>query len=218
MRVLFIEDDPVLGESIKDFLELSGIETVWIQDDRLVNDITDFDAYDVIILDLMLRFNKGEDILKDLRTKGVKTPVIILTAKSDIKDKEVCFNLGADDYLTKPFDPKELLLRLKALSQRRHINPVVKIGNIVIDLNEKTVYKEGKEIKLSKRAWDLLVLLLKNRGSIVETNEILDSIWKDKVVGDEIVRAYIKELRKILPKDSIKTYKGRGYKLEWNLN
>ncbi len=214
MRVLFIEDDPVLGESIKDFLELSGIETVWIQDDRLVNDITDFDAYDVIILDLMLRFNKGEDILKDLRTKGVKTPVIILTAKSDIKDKEICFNLGADDYLTKPFDPKELLLRLKALSQRRHINPVVKIGNIAIDLNDKTVYKEGKEIKLSKRAWDLLVLLLKNRGSIVETNEILDSIWKDKVVGDEIVRAYIKELRKILPKDSIKTYKGRGYKLE----
>ena len=214
MRVLFIEDDPVLGESIKDFLELSGIETVWIQDDRLVNDITDFDAYDVIILDLMLRFNKGEDILKDLRTKGVKTPIIILTAKSDIKDKEVCFNLGADDYLTKPFDPKELLLRLKALSQRRHINPVVKIGNIVIDLNKKTVYKDSKEIKLSKRAWNLLVLLLKNRGSIVETNEILDSIWKDKVVGDEIVRAYIKELRKILPKDSIKTYKGRGYKLE----
>ena len=214
MRVLFIEDDPVLGESIKDFLELAEIETTWIQDDRLVKDITDFDGYDVIILDLMLRFNKGEEILKDLRTRGVKTPVIILTAKSDIKDKEVCFNLGADDYLTKPFDPKELLLRLKALSQRRHINPVAKIGDITVNLNERTVYKNGEEIKLSKRAWDLLVLLLKNRGSIIETDEILDSIWKDKVVGDEIVRAYIKELRKILPKDSIKTYKGRGYKLE----
>ncbi|RUM59296.1 MAG: DNA-binding response regulator [Persephonella sp.] len=214
MRVLFIEDDPVLGESIKDFLELSGIETEWIQDDRLVKNINNFETYDVIILDLMLRFNKGEDILKDLRNRGVKIPVIILTAKSDIKDKEVCFNLGADDYLTKPFNPKELLLRLKALANRRHINPIVNIGDTTIDLDKRLVYKNGKEIKLTKRAWDLLVLLLKNRGSVVETNEILDTIWKDKVVGDEIVRAYIKELRKILPKDSIKTYKGRGYKLE----
>ncbi len=214
MRVLFIEDDPVLGESIKDFLELSGIETEWIQDDRLVKNINNFEIYDVIILDLMLRFNKGEDILKDLRNRGVKTPVIILTAKSDIKDKEVCFNLGADDYLTKPFNPKELLLRLKALANRRHINPIVNIGDTTIDLDKRLVYKNGKEIKLTKRAWDLLVLLLRNRGSVVETNEILDTIWKDKVVGDEIVRAYIKELRKILPKDSIKTYKGRGYKLE----
>ncbi len=214
MRVLFIEDDPILGESIKEFLELNNIETDWINDDREVSQITNFNSYDVIILDLMLRFNRGEDILKDLRSKGVSTPVLILTAKSDIEDKEVCFNLGADDYLTKPFDPKELLLRIRALSKRRHINPVVKIGDVVVDLNKKTLFKNGEEIKLSKRAWDLLVLLIKNRGSIVETEEILNSIWGDKVVGDEIVRAYIKELRKIIPKDSIKTYKGRGYMLE----
>jgi DNA-binding response OmpR family regulator len=213
MRVLFIEDDPILGESIKEFLELNNIETDWINDDREVSKITNFNSYDVIILDLMLRFNRGEDILKDLRSKGVNTPVLILTAKSDIEDKEVCFNLGADDYLTKPFDPKELLLRIRALSKRRHINPVIKIGDITVDLNKKTLFKNGEEIKLSKRAWDLLILLIKNRGSIVETEEILNSIWGDKVVGDEIVRAYIKELRKIIPKDSIKTYKGRGYML-----
>ncbi len=213
MKVLFIEDDPILGESVKDFLEINGVETVWILDDRKVFEIENFSEFDVIVLDLMLRFNKGEDILKNLRIQGVKTPILVLTAKSDIKDKETCFNLGADDYLTKPFNPKELILRLQALARRREINPIITIGDVKIDLNKKMVFKKGKEIKLTKKEWDLLVLLIQNRGSIVGTDEILNTVWKDKLVGDEVVRAYIKELRKFLPKDSIKTYKGRGYML-----
>ena len=213
MKVLFIEDDPILGESVKDFLEINNVKIEWILDDRKVFEIENFSEFDVIILDLMLRFNKGEDILKNLRIKGVKTPILVLTAKSDIKDKETCFNLGADDYLTKPFNPKELILRLQALSRRREINPIITIDDVKIDLNKKTVFKKGKEIKLTRKEWDLLVLLIQNRGSIVSTDEILNTVWKDKLVGDEVVRAYIKELRKFLPKDSIKTYKGRGYML-----
>ncbi len=214
MKVLLIEDDPLLGESVKEYLEEHGIEVEWIEDDREIEHIFDFESYDVIVLDLILKYQRGEDILRNLRLKGVKTPIIILTAKDTLKDKETCFNLGADDYLTKPFKPKELLLRIKALSKRKHVETVFKIGDVEIDLDRQLVYKNGKEIKVSKTTWDLLYLLLKNRGSIVSTERILNYVWGTKPVGDEIVRTYIKELRKILPKDSIKTYKGRGYKLE----
>ncbi len=209
-----IEDDPILGESLEEYLKDNGIEVHWIQDDREIEYIYNFDQYDVIILDLMLRYRKGEDILRELRSKRINTPVLILTAKSNIKDKEVCFNLGADDYLTKPFNPKELLLRINALTKRKHIDETLKIGDVEINLSSKTLTKKGKEIKLSKTAWELLYYLIRNRGSVVETERILNHVWGDKPVGDEIVRTYIKELRKILPKDAIKTYKGRGYKLE----
>ncbi len=214
MKTLLIEDDPILGESLKEYLEDSGIQVHWIQDDREVEYIYNFDQYDVIILDLILKYSKGEDILRQLRDKGVNTPVIILTAKNRIKDKEVCFNYGADDYLTKPFSPKELLLRINALSKRKHIDETIKIGDVEINISTKTVKKGNKEIKISRTAWELLYYLIKNKGTVVETERILNYVWGDKPVGDEIVRTYIKELRKILPKDAIKTYKGRGYKLE----
>ena len=209
-----IEDDPILGESLEEYLKDNGIEVHWIQDDREIEYIYNFDQYDVIVLDLMLKYKKGEDILRELRGKNINTPVLILTAKSNIKDKEICFNLGADDYLTKPFNPKELLLRINALTKRKHIDETLKIGDVEINLSSKTLTKKGKEIKLSKTAWELLYYLIRNRGSVVETERILNHVWGDKPVGDEIVRTYIKELRKILPKDAIKTYKGRGYKLE----
>ncbi|WP_457635548.1 response regulator transcription factor [Persephonella sp.] len=214
MRVLIIEDDPILGESLEEYLKDNGIEVHWVHDEREIEYIYNFDQYDVIVLDLMLKYRKGEDILRELRGKNINTPVLILTAKSDIKDKEVCFNLGADDYLTKPFNPKELLLRINALTKRKHIDETLKIGDVEINLSSKILTKKGKEIKLSKTAWELLYYLIRNRGSVVETERILNHVWGDKPVGDEIVRTYIKELRKILPKNAIKTYKGRGYKLE----
>jgi DNA-binding response OmpR family regulator len=214
MKVLLIEDDLTLGESLKEYLEINGIKVEWISDDRDLENIFSFDKYDVIVLDLILKYSTGEQILQRLRNKQISTPVLILTAKSSLKDKEICFNYGADDYLTKPFESKELLLRLKALNKRQHLGNVIKIGDLAINLDAQTVYKNGKEIKLSKKSWELLNLLIKNRGNIVNTQRIINYVWGDKPVGDEIVRTYIKELRKILPSDSIETYKGRGYKLQ----
>jgi DNA-binding response OmpR family regulator len=214
MRVLLVEDDLVLGESLKDYLQNNSIEVVWIWDDRKLEEAMLLSEYDVIILDLMLKYEKGEDILKNLRSKGVKTPIIIMTAKSRIEDKENCFNLGSDDYITKPFNPKELLLRIKALNKRVHISDKEKIGDVEIDLEKQIILKDSKEVKISKTAWNLLTLLLKKRGEVVTTQTILNYVWPDKAVGDEIVRQYIKELRKILPPDSIETYKGTGYRLK----
>ena len=214
MKVLVVEDDLTLGESIKEFLELNGIDVDWIYDDRELENIFSFDKYDVIILDLILRYTKGELILQRLRDKGISIPVLVLTAKTSLKDKETCFNYGADDYLTKPFETKELILRLKALNRRQHLGNVVEIGDLKVNLDAQTVYKNGKEIKLSKKSWELLNLLIKNRGNVVNTERIVNYVWGDKPVGDEIVRTYIKELRKILPSNAIETYKGRGYKLQ----
>lgn len=213
MRILLIEDDRILGETIRDYLATEGIHTVWLWDERELPKVIKKYEFDVLVIDLILKYVKGEDIISVLRKAGIQTPIIVITAKSSIKDKEDCFLRGADDYLTKPFDFKELVLRLKALSKRKHIENVFKIGEIVINLDAKTIHRGKEEIKLSKTAWELLSLLLKKRGQIVDLDTILNYIWPDKDVGDDIVRAYIKELRKVLPPDTIKTYPGRGYKL-----
>ncbi|NPA51566.1 MAG: response regulator transcription factor [Aquificae bacterium] len=214
MKVLIIEDDLVLGESLKEYLQKKGIDVVWIFDDREVFNVLPYQEFDVIVLDLILRFSTGENILKSLRDKNIDIPVLVLTAKNSIHDKETCFTLGADDYLTKPFSTKELLLRLKALAKRKRVPEKININNnVVIDLDRGMIIKDDQEIKLSKKAWEVLYVLAKNKGDIVPSEKLMRYVWQDKPVGDEVLRTYIKELRKLLPQGSIETYKGRGYRL-----
>ncbi|MEZ0324116.1 MAG: response regulator transcription factor [Hydrogenothermaceae bacterium] len=214
MKVLIIEDDSYLSQALKEYLSSNAIEAEILEDERELEYTISVNEYDVIILDLMLRYSKGEDILRKLREKNIDTPVLIITAKTKIEDKENCYNLGADDYLTKPFEPKELLLKVKALANRIHLPNLQKIGDVEIDLQNKIVKKNGEVVKLSKTAWNLLYYLLKRRGEVVNTENILNYVWGGKAVGEEIVRSYIKELRKILPEDTIETFKGRGYRLK----
>src|SRR6056297_2310781 len=117
MRVLLIEDDPSLGASLEEYLGSRGFDIQWLADDR------DFSpelaaSFDILVLDLILKHGRGVDLLRGLRSGGYKLPVLILTAKADLGDKTLCFELGADDYLTKPFEPLELVLRIKALLRR----------------------------------------------------------------------------------------------------
>jgi|YNPMSStandDraft_1061717.scaffolds.fasta_scaffold40977_2 two-component system cell cycle response regulator CtrA len=213
MRVLLIEDDRVLGETLRDYLAIQKIDTIWLWDERELPKIIRNHEFDVIVIDLILKFLSGEDIIDVLRKTGIKTPILVITAKRGIESKEECFLKGADDYLIKPFDFKEFVLRIKTLSKRRQIESIINIGDITVNLDAKTIHRGAKEIKLSKKAWQVLELLLRRRGEIVETETILNYVWADKDVGEEIVRAYIKELRKILPPESIKTYQGRGYRI-----
>ena len=212
MKVLLIEDDALLGESVKEFLESRGIEVKWLQDEREVFNLNLL-SYDVVILDLMLSSLRGEDLLVFIKGK-VDVPVLILTAKRNIEDKETCFERGADDYLTKPFEPRELLLRIKALSRRRALPRVLKFKNLTVDLDAETVFKEGREVRLSKTAWKLLYFLIKHKGEVLPKERIMSYVWGGKAVGDDVLRAYIKELRKKLSADLIETFKGRGYKLK----
>jgi DNA-binding response OmpR family regulator len=212
MKVLLVEDDPLLGESLKEFLEANKVEVKWIQNEREVFNL-DLSSYDIVILDLMLNFLKGEDLLVFIKRKS-NIPVLILTAKRNLEDKEVCFERGADDYLTKPFEPKELLLRLRALSRRKPLPRIQKIGNVTVDLDAETLFVDGKEVKLSRTAWKLFYFLLKHKGEILPKERIMNYVWEGKPISDDILRAYIKELRKKLPSDLIETFKGRGYRLK----
>ena len=213
MKILIIEDDKALGESLVEYLKLQQIESFWLYDERNITNILNVYSFDVIVLDLILKFSRGEDLITYIREKGIETPILILTAKKEFSNKEECFLRGADDYLIKPFEPKELILRIHALSKRKRLPSIVKIGDIIINIDAKTIKRYNQEIKLSKTAWDLLTLFIKKRGEIVDHETILNYVWAGKAVGDEVIRTYIKELRKVLPEGSIENYKGRGYKL-----
>lgn len=209
-----MEDDRLLGESLKEYLESEGFWVDWIYDSREFFDLLEVSIYDAIVLDLMMPHISGEELLRELREKGNTTPVLILTAKGRLEDKEKCFSLGADDYLTKPFEPKELLLRLRALYRRTVRQERLKLRNVEVDLRAGRVWVEGREIKLSKKEWLMFKYLVENRDRFVSTEELLNYVWGDEPVGDEVVRAHIKNLRRLLPEGFIVSQKGRGYRVE----
>lgn len=212
-HILLIEDDQALAESLIEFFELNKFSVTWFSDERKLIDLN-LNIFDILVLDLILKHKPGEQILQDIRSRGIDIPALIISAKQKIRDKEACFYIGADDYLTKPFNPRELIIRLKALLKRSYPNQSCLIGDVEVDLSAGRVLKSGQEVNLTRRTWDLLRLLLKEKGKLVSKQKIMDTVWSDAVVGDDVLRTYIKELRKILPFESIETHKGQGYRLK----
>jgi len=213
MKVLLVEDDRLLGESLTEYLQSEGFITDWVYDPREVMDLLEVSSYDVIVLDLMMPHIGGEELIKAIREKDKETPILVLTAKQRLEDKRTCFELGADDYLTKPFEMEELTLRLKALRRRKNPQDVVVIDVVEVCFSKEMVKVKGKPISLSKKDWLVLKFLVENRGRFVSHEEILNYVWGDEPVGEEVVRAHIKNLRKLLPEGFIKTMKGRGYRV-----
>jgi DNA-binding response OmpR family regulator len=213
MKVLLVEDDRLLGESLTEYLQSEGFITDWVYDPREVMDLLEVSRYDVIVLDLMMPHIGGEELIKAIREKDKETPILVLTAKQRLEDKRTCFELGADDYLTKPFEMEELTLRLKALYRRKNPQDVVVIDEVEVCFSKEMVKVKGKPISLSKKDWLVLKFLVENRGRFVSHEEILNYVWGDEPVGEDVVRARIKNLRKLLPEGFIKTMKGRGYRV-----
>jgi len=213
MKVLLVEDDRLLGESLTEYLQSEGFITDWVYDPREVMDLLEVSRYDVIVLDLIMPHIGGEELIKAIREKDKETPILVLTAKQRLEDKRTCFELGADDYLTKPFEMEELVLRLKALYRRKNPQDVVVIDEVEVCFSKEMVKVKGKPIPLSKKDWLVLKFLVENRGRFVSHEEILNYVWGDEPVGEEVVRAHIKNLRKLLPEGFIKTMKGRGYRV-----
>jgi DNA-binding response OmpR family regulator len=178
--------------------------------------------YDIIILDIMLPKIDGFSILKEVRRKGIVTPIILLTARGEIKDKVQGLDLGADDYLAKPFHTDELLARLRALGRRNTVlafNGNLNFGDISLSPHTLLLSKNGKEVKLKLKEAQLMELLIKNKNMIVYKESIIEKIWGyDEDVTDNHVEVYISMLRKKLSQLSsgcvIQTIRGIGYVLK----
>src|SRR5690554_7151267 len=181
MRVLIIEDDPILNHNISDALKAEGMVPESVFDGLLAEKILKKSSFDCIIVDINLPSKTGFDLCRNFRRHNTETPVLMLTAFSELEDKIKGFDCGADDYLTKPFFMRELILRVNALVRRakrnEEENDKLIAGDILIDDHRKKVFRQGKEIELTPREYQILLRLARNPGEIVSKNDLIEEIW-----------------------------------------
>lgn len=217
MKILIIEDD----ENILSFLT-RGFE----EDGHIIDSAEDgedgeymasVNSYDMIILDWMLPFKNGIEVLKSLRLKNISTPIIMLTAKDEVDDKIDGLVSGADDYMSKPFSFKELEARVQAL-YRRSISlssNTIKVKDIIIDIDAKVVKKDDIDLVVTQKEYELLLFLVKNKNKIVSNMMIEEQLWNsEEYINSNVIQVTIYHLRKKLGKEFIKSTRGLGYKIE----
>lgn len=223
MKILIVEDDKEIQELISYFLIKEGYEVDRASDGLEGLKLLREKKHDLVVLDLMLPNLDGKNfakIVKDISSEYGEPVIIMLTAKTEIEDVLEGLEIGADDYMKKPFDPRELVLRVKKFLKSKNREVKVekyKFKNIEIDENRHTVTFNGEEIEFSKKEYDLLLLLVQNKDLVITRDKILDRVWNSNYyTGDRTVDVYISKLRDKIPElaECIKTVKGVGYKLE----
>ncbi|GKV66201.1 MULTISPECIES: response regulator transcription factor [unclassified Sporosarcina] len=221
MKLLIIEDDKYLSESICDITkEIFDVEQAYDGEEGLF--LAEQNIFDVIILDIMLPYLNGYEVLDNLRKKNITTPVIMLTAKDGIDDKIKGFKVGADDYLVKPFHREELLLRLEAMVRRTgglFKENILTFKELDLNIKNKTAEIRGETLKLNGKQFDLLEYLVNNKNAILTKEQIFDRIWGfQSDTSTTVVEVYASNLRKSLKAfdydQYIKTFRGLGYMLE----
>lgn len=200
IKILLVEDDLGLSNSVFDFLDdFADVMQVFDGEEGLYE--ADSGVYDLILLDLMLPEKDGFQVLKDLRAKGVTTPVLIMTAKESLDDKGHGFELGADDYLTKPFYLEELKMRIQALLKRagKFNENTLSYGDVTVNLSTNSTTKAGKDVELLGKEFDLLVYFLQNQNVILPKTQIFDRLWGfDSDTTVSVVEVYVSKIRKKL--------------------
>lgn len=223
MRVLICEDEVDLAEGLSTILKSNKYSVDTVYDGQQALYFLENENYDVVILDIMMPKIDGITVLKTIRAKGNKIPVIMLTAKSEIEDKVEGLDFGADDYLTKPFNTKELLARLRAITRRKEnlIDNIISIGNITLDKTTFELKSEENSFKLTSKEFQMLEMLMTNPSKIISAYTFMDKIWGyDTETDISIVWVYISHLRKKLSmlkaNVQIKVTRNVGYSLEEN--
>lgn len=200
IKILLVEDDLGLSNSVFDFLDyFADVMQVFDGEEGLYE--AESGVYDLILLDLMLPEKDGFQVLKDLRAKGVTTPVLIMTAKESLDDKGHGFELGADDYLTKPFYLEELKMRIQALLKRagKFNENTLSYGDVTVNLSTNSTLKDGKDVELLGKEFDLLVYFLQNQNVILPKTQIFDRLWGfDSDTTVSVVEVYVSKIRKKL--------------------
>lgn len=217
MRLLLVEDDPLLGEGIQQGFSLQGETLDWLRNGQHALNALASNEFDLLILDLGLPDMDGLDLLSELRRRGDKLPVLILTARDQVADRIRGLDCGADDYLIKPFDMNELRARIRALLRRHAGASSSKLNhaNIEVDPANREVFRDGKTVSLSRREYSLLVELLQHQGRVFTRDQLSERLygWNEEVESNT-VEVHIHHLRKKLGSELIKTIRGVGYRIE----
>lgn len=218
MRILLVEDTRDVGDAVSRRFSAIGHAVDWLTDGTSAAELLDFTVYDLIILDMMLPGLDGFSILARLRNAGSATPVLVLTARSEVDDRVSALDLGADDYLLKPFDFRELEARARALLRRSHggSTDILQCGDISVDRSARLVRIGDREVQLKRRELTLLEILASRPGRVFGKDELLNQIFGfEESVTHNTIELYIARLRKRLEgaKAHIVTIRGYGYQL-----
>ncbi len=219
MRVLVIEDDAILGRALHDFLIEQGYAVDWLESGEQAPGAIGGQAYDVVLLDLNLPGIGGLEVLRQMRNQGHDVPVLILTARDGLDDRVAGLDAGADDYVTKPFELRELAARVRALARRRAgvVQSSMEVGPLSFDMAGREMRVDGKRLALSVRELSVLEMLMARAGRVVTKRQIVNSLsaW-DADFSENAVEVYVYRLRKRLEGCGaiIQTVRGFGYLLE----
>lgn len=217
MKILLVEDDVMIGENIQIGLDSEGIAADWVKDGIAAENALSTHSYDAMILDLGLPQKDGIDVLRTLRARGDRTPVMVVTARDAPPQRVLGLNIGADDYMIKPFDLEELIARLRALVRRARgrIEPVFQHGNVVINPTTRQVFVSESPVILSSREWAILDALIARPGAILSRGQLEEKLygWTGDIESNA-VEVYIHGLRKKLGAQFIINVRGVGYRVE----
>jgi two-component system, OmpR family, response regulator VanR len=218
MRVLIVEDEPYLAEAVRDGLRLEAIAADIAGDGDTALKLLSINAYDIAVLDRDIPGPSGDEIAKSIIASGTGIPILMLTAADRLDDKATGFELGADDYLTKPFELGELVLRLRALDRRRGQArpPVREIAGLRLDPFRREVYRDGRYVPLTRKQFAVLEVLVAAEGGVVSAEDLLKRAWDENADPfTNAVRITVSALRKRLGEPwIIATVPGVGYRIE----
>ena len=215
-KILLLEDDKLFNETLQDFLEEEGFTLHVALDPYSALDLTYENNYDLYLFDVNLPYENGFELLEKLRHAGDMTPTIFITSRYDKDSLKEGFTQGGDDYITKPVDLDELLLRINALLRRQTRSQWVQIGTFRFDVMTKRLYENDKVLELTQKASELLLVLLEAQGSVVSTEQIKERLWSSaEEASDGALRVYVAQLKKYFPR-RIDNVRGVGYKMSLN--
>lgn len=227
MKILLADDEVSIQKLISGLLEDEGHECVCVEDGTDALEAFENGSFDLVILDVMMPRMDGFATCRELRTRGVTAPVIFLSAKGDIVDKGIGFAAGGDDYMTKPFDPRELLMHIEAHLRRAHMDAApakpesktLVLGRFVIDTTKHQVTKDGTPIKLTPKEFKIMLALARTPDTVLSKEQLIEDAWGAEFVGEtQSITVFIKKLRNKIEDDPsdpriIETVWGIGYRL-----
>ncbi|MFA5423817.1 MAG: response regulator transcription factor [Phycisphaerae bacterium] len=224
-KILIVEDEQKIRSALRDFLEFKGLTVFEAADGKEAQNQVARKNFDLILLDLMLPEVSGEQLCRQWRKDGIQTPIIMITAKGQEKDKITGLNIGADDYITKPFSLEELLARIEAVLRRtdpaRAVGSIFRFAELDVDISALKVKRGREDIEISKREAQIIQFFAANPNRVISRDELYEKVWQDTMtdLGTRTIDMHIAKLRAKIERDLaepkiIKTVRGAGYKYE----